>query len=79
MANKPNQKRNDQILMLHDLDPVQYSFSILARKFKNSKTGKPLSRATVHEIYVREKAKMGDKKARNSGTVKGKYPGLSSY
>jgi hypothetical protein len=70
MANRPNQKRNDQIVRLHDLDPIKYSFANLARKFK-------IAKSTVHEIYVREKAKMGDKKALSSWVVKSKYPSLA--
>jgi hypothetical protein len=76
MANKPHQKRNDEIVRLHDLDPIKYSFRKLGAKFKNRRTGKPLSHSTIHEIYMREKAKGGDKKAISSGTVKGKYPGI---
>ncbi len=76
MANRPNQKRNDEIIRLHDLDPVLYSFANLAKRYKNKKTGKPLTRSTIHEIYIREKAKIGDKKALSSGLVKSKYPGL---
>ncbi len=78
MANKPHQKRNDEIVMLHDYDPVQYSFASLANRYTNSKTGKPLSRSTIHEIYMREKAKMGDKKAQSSGVIKAKYPSLNT-
>jgi hypothetical protein len=76
MANKPNTKRNDEIVMLHDFDPIQYSFASLANRYTNSRTKKPLSRSTIHEIYVREKAKRGDKKAQFSGVVKAKYPSL---
>jgi hypothetical protein len=78
MANKPHTKRNDEIVMLHDFDPIQYSFASLANRYTNSRTGKPLSRSTIHEIYIREKAKKGDKKARASGTIKAKYPGLKT-
>ncbi len=76
MANKPNQKRNDEIVRLHELDPIKYSFRNLGNRYKNLKTGNPLHHSTIHEIYVREKAKGGDKKAISSGTVKGKYPGI---
>lgn len=76
MANKPNTKRNDEIVRLHDLDPVKYSFNFLASKYKNSQTGLPLTRSTIHEIYMREKAKMGDKKAQSSSVVRSKYPNL---
>lgn len=76
MANKPHQKRNDEIVRLHDLDPVEYSFANLAKRYKNRKTGKPLTRSTIHEIYMREKARQGDKKAQSSGIVRSKYPGL---
>jgi hypothetical protein len=69
MANRPNTKRNDEIVRLHDLDPVKYSFAVLGVRYK-------IAKSTVHEIYLREKAKGGDKKARSSGTVKGKYPGM---
>lgn len=78
MANQPHQKRNDEIVRLHDLDPVLHTFASLAKRYKNKKTGKPLSRSTVHEIYMREKARNGDKKAQSSGVVKSKYPGLLS-
>jgi hypothetical protein len=76
VANKPDQKRNDKIVALHDLDPVKYSFGNLAKQYKNKKTGKPLNRSTVHEIYIREKAKQGDKKALSSAIFKRKYPTL---
>ncbi len=76
MANRPNQKRNDEIVRLHELDPVKYSFRNLGSRYKNPKTGKPLHHSTIHEIYMRESAKNGDKKARSSATVKGKYPRL---
>ena len=76
MANRPNQKRNNEIVRLHDLDPIEYSFASLAKRYINKKTGKHLARSTVHEIYVREKAKMGDKKAQSSSLVKSKYPSL---
>ncbi len=76
MANRPNQKRNDEIVKLHDRDPIKYSFRNLRSRYNNPKTGKPLTHSTIHEIYVREKAKSGDKTARSSGTVKGKYPRL---
>ena len=76
MANRPNQKRNDEIVRLHDQDPVLYSFANLSKKYKNKKTGKPLTRSTIDEIYIREKAKTGDKKALSSGLVKSKYPSL---
>ncbi|GEM_PF-2685679 len=76
MANKSNTKRNDEIVMLHDFDPIQYSFASLANRYTNSRTGKSLSRSTIHEIYMREKAKRGDKKAQTSGVVKAKYPTL---
>ena len=76
MANRPNTKRNDEIVRLHDLDPVKYSLNFLTTKYKNTKTGKPLSRSTIHEIYVREKAKMGDKKALASSVIRSKYPKL---
>lgn len=76
MANKPNTKRNDEIVMLHDFDPIQYSFASLANRYTNSRTKKPLSRSTIHEIYMREKAKRGDKKAQSSWVVKTKYPSL---
>lgn len=78
MANKPNTKRNDEIVMLHDFDPIQYSFASLANRYTNSRTGKPLSRSTIHEIYMREKAKRGDKKAQSSGVVRAKYPTLKT-
>ncbi len=78
MANKPNQKRNDEIVMLHDFDPVLYSFASLANRYTNNRTRKPLTRSTIHEIYMREKAKKGDKKARASGVVKAKYPSLKT-
>ena len=78
MANKPNQERNDEIVMLHDFDPVLYSFASLANRYTNSRTGKSLTRSTIHEIYMREKAKKGDKKARASGVVKAKYPSLKT-
>lgn len=78
MANKPNQERNDEIVMLHDFDPVLYSFASLANRYTNNRTGKPLTRSTIHEIYMREKAKKGDKKARASGVVKAKYPSLKT-
>jgi hypothetical protein len=78
MANKANQKRNDKIVSLHDQDPILHSFASLAKRYKNRKTGRPLSRSTIHEIYTREKAKLGDKKAQSSGVVRGKYPGLAS-
>lgn len=76
MANRPNTKRNDEIVRLHDLDPIEYSFANLSKRYKNPKTKKPLARSTLHEIYMREKAKLGDKKAQLSGVVKTKYPGL---
>jgi hypothetical protein len=76
MANRPNQKRNDEIVRLRDLDPVKYSLRKLGERFKNRKTGKPLAHSTVYEIYMREKAKNGDKTARSSELVKGKYPRL---
>lgn len=76
MANKPYQKRNDEIVRLHDLDPIEYSFANLAKRYKNRKTGKPLTRSTIHEIYMREKAKSGDKKAQSSGIIRSKYPSL---
>ncbi len=69
MANRPNQSRNDELVRLHDLDPIGYSFANLARKYV-------ISRSTVHEIYMREKAKAGDKRAQSSGVVKSKYPRL---
>ncbi len=78
MANKPNQKRNDEIVRLHDLDPIEYSFANLAKRYKNRKTGGPLTRSTIHEIYMREKAKMGDKKAQSSGIIRSKYPSLTT-
>jgi hypothetical protein len=78
MANKPNQERNDEIVMLHDFDPIQYSFARLATRYTNSRTGKTLTRSTIHEIYMREKAKKGDRKARSSGVVKAKYPSLKT-
>lgn len=65
-------------MALHDLDPVKYSFAHLAKQYKNKKTGKPLTRSTVHEIYTREKAKRGDKKARSSAVFKRKYPTLAA-
>lgn len=76
MANKPNQKRNDDIVRLHDLDPIKYSFANLSERYRNKRTGKPLARSTLHEIYMREKAKKGDKTARSSSVVKTKYPRL---
>jgi len=76
MANKPNQKRNDEIVRLRDLDPIKYSLRKLGERFKNRKTGKPLAHSTVYEIYMREKAKKGDKNARSSELVKEKYPRL---
>ncbi len=79
MANSPHQKRNNEIVRLHDLDPVLHSFAQLANCYMNSKTGKPLTRSTIHEIYTREKAKRGDKKAQSSGVVKAKYPSLKTY
>jgi len=78
MANKPHTKRNDEIVMLHDFDPIQYSFASLANRYTNIRTGKSLSRSTIHEIYMREKAKRGDKKAQSSGVVKAKYPSLKT-
>lgn len=78
MANKPNQERNNEIVMLHDFDPVLYSFANLANRYTNKRTGKPLTRSTIHEIYMREKAKRGDKKAQASGVVKAKYPSLKT-
>ncbi len=73
MANRPNTKRNDEIVRLHDLDPVKYSFRNLGNKYKNPKTGAALHHSTIHEIYTREKAKKGDKLARSSSPVKGKH------
>ncbi len=78
MANKPNLKRNDEIVRLHDLDPIKHSFANLSARYKNKKTGKPLARSTLHEIYMREKAKQGDKKAQSSRVVKTKYPHMIS-
>ncbi len=69
MANRANEKRNKRVVELHDLDPQKYSFANLGKKFR-------ISKSTVHEIYVREKAKMGDKKALSSWVVKSKYPSL---
>ncbi len=79
MANKPRQKRNEEIVRLHDRDPIRYSFANLARRFKNKRTGKPLTRSTIHEIYTREKARSGDEKAQSSGLIKSKYPSLITY
>jgi len=76
MANRPNTKRNDEIVRLHDLDPIKYSFANLSKRYKNPITKKPLARSTLHEIYMREKAKLGDKKAQSSGVVMKKYPSL---
>ena len=76
MANRPNTKRNDEIVRLHDLDPIKHSFANLSKTFKNPKTKKPLARSTLHEIYMREKAKRGDKKAQSSKVVKSKYPNM---
>lgn len=78
MANRPNQKRNDEIVRLHDLDPVKYSFVNLSKRYKNPKTKKPLAGSTLHEIYMREKAKLGDKNAQSSAVVRTKYPKLKS-
>ena len=78
MANKPNQKRNDEIVRLHDLDPIKYSLRKLGERFKNRKTGKPLAHSTVYEIYMREKARLGDKNAQSSAVVREKYPQLIS-
>ena len=76
MSNRPNLKRNDEIVRLHDLDPIKYSFRNLGKKYKNLKTGKPLATSTLHEIYMREKARSGDKKAKSSKIVKARYPKL---
>lgn len=66
---KANKSRNEELVRLHDLDPNEYSFANLARRYV-------ISRSTAHEIYVREKAKAGDKRAQASGVVKSKYPRL---
>ncbi len=76
MPNRPNKKRNDEIVRLHDLDPVKYSFANLSKRYRNSKTKKPLARSTLHEIYMREMAKLGDKKAQSSAVIRSKYPNL---
>lgn len=68
---KANTKRNDEIVALHDLDPVKYSFGELAKHYN-------LAKATVHEIYIREKAKRGDKGAVASETLQRKYPAIAS-
>ncbi len=77
MANRPNKKRNDEMIRLHDLDPIKYSFENLSKRYKNSKTKKPLARSTLHEIYMREKAKLGNKEAQASSVVRNKYPNLA--
>jgi hypothetical protein len=73
MIKKPRadarEDRNDKIVALHDLDPKKYSFGNLAKKFR-------ISKASVHEIYVREKARRGDKDAMDSKLVRSKYPAL---
>lgn len=79
MANRPNTKRNDEIVRLHDIDPIKYSFANLSKRYKNPKTKKPLARSTLHEIYMREKARSGDKNAQSSGVVQTKYPRLKGY
>lgn len=73
MANRPNTKRNDEIVRLHDLDPIKYSFRNLGNKYKNLKTGAPLHHSTIHEIYTREKAKKGEKSVRSSAVAKGRH------
>ncbi|MCP6719753.1 MAG: hypothetical protein KJI72_00285 [Patescibacteria group bacterium] len=71
---KPKVNRNEEIVALHDHDPIKYSFGNLAKKYRNSKTKKPLSKQTIYEIYIREKARRGNKSALNSSLVKNKYP-----
>jgi len=78
MPNRPNKKRNDEMIRLHDLDPIKYSFESLTKRYKNSKTKKPLARSTLHEIYMREKARMGNLEAKASSVVRSKYPNLAN-
>lgn len=70
MYMKANTDRNEEIVALHDLNPKKYSFGVLAKKYCKT-------RPTIQEIYWREKAKLGDKKALAHPMVRRKYPELA--
>ncbi len=67
---KANTDRNEEIVALRDLNPKKYTFGILAKKYRKT-------RPTIQEIYWREKAKLGDKKALAHPLVRRKYPELA--
>ena len=67
---KANTDRNEEIIALHDLNPKKYSFGVLAKKYRKT-------RPTIQEIYWREKAKLGDKKALSHPMIRRKYPELA--